>query len=127
VRSQSHDRPAGFATLALAGALATLASSCGFATIDQTPCPPGGTQLTYANFGAAFMTRYCQGCHGSDALERAGAPGEFIFDTATQVQRHRARIFVRSAGTNDSMPPGPIDPPLPERQQLAEWLACGAP
>lgn len=102
-------------------------AACPYTTIEQHPCPPGGTSLTYANFGAEFMNRYCQGCHGSAALERAGAPGEYIFDTVEQIQRHRARIFVRAAATNDSMPPGPDDPPFTERQRLAEWLACGAP
>ena len=34
------------------------------------------------------------------------------------------RIFVRAAATNDSMPPGPDDPPQAERDDLAEWLAC---
>lgn len=93
---------------------------------DRT-CPPGGTALTYEGFGAPFLGAYCQSCHGGDAADRAGAPGEFIFDTAEQVRRHRARIYVRSAARNDSMPPGPVDPPRAERDQLAEWLACGAP
>jgi hypothetical protein len=44
-----------------------------------------------------------------------------------QVQRHRTRIFARSAADNDSMPPGPDDPPEAEREKLADWLACGAP
>lgn len=108
-------------------ALGTALLSCGFVSIDERPCPPGGTTLTYANFGADFLGRYCQSCHAASALERHGAPGEFIFDTVEQVRRHRARIFARSAATNDSMPPGPDDPPLAERERLAEWLACGAP
>jgi uncharacterized membrane protein len=73
------------------------------------------------------MNGYCQSCHGSLAAEREGAPGEYIFDTLEQVQRHRDRIFVRSAADNVSMPPGPEDPPPEERQKLAEWLSCGAP
>jgi hypothetical protein len=43
------------------------------------------------------------------------------------VVRHRERIYIRAAGSNDSMPPGPDDPPRAERDKLAEWLACGAP
>jgi mono/diheme cytochrome c family protein len=107
------------------GAIALL--GCAFTPIEDHPCPPGGTTLTYRNFGGSFLDRYCQGCHGSAAVDRAGAPGEFIFDTPAQAQRHRARIFVRAAGPNDSMPPGPDDPPRAERDRLAEWLACGAP
>jgi len=111
--------------LFLVGALA----SCGafYTELDGYPCPPGGTALGYENFGKPFLLSYCQSCHGSDSPDRRGAPGEFIFDTKEQAQRHRARIFVRSAAGNDSMPPGPVDPPLSERDKLAEWLACGAP
>lgn len=108
-------------------ALALTSLSCAYTTIDEHPCPPGGTTLTYASFGADFMGRYCQSCHGSASVDRAGAPGDFIFDTAEQVRRHRARVFVRSAAGNDSMPPGPDDPSREERDRLADWLACGAP
>ena len=107
--------------------LCLTALSCGFTSLDEHPCPPGGTTLTYAGFGADFMSRHCQSCHGSSSVDRLGAPGEFIFDTAEQVRRHRARIFARSAGDNDSMPPGPDDPTPKERARLADWLACGAP
>lgn len=109
--------------------LPLLLSACSlfYTEIDDYDCPSKGTTLTYADFGAPFMTRYCQSCHGSNASDRAGAPGEFIFDTQTQIQKHAGRIFARSADTNDSMPPGPDDPSLDERQKLAEWLACGAP
>jgi uncharacterized membrane protein len=95
--------------------------------MDSYPCPPEGTQLRYGSFGAPFMDSYCQSCHGSQSTDRRGAPGEFIFDSVEQIQRHSARIFVRSAADNNSMPPGPDDPSEEERQKLAEWLACGAP
>jgi hypothetical protein len=104
-------------------------SSCGlfYTDIEEYPCPPGGTDLTYSNFGGSFINAYCQSCHGSNAEDRAGAPGEFIFDTPEQAARHKDRIFARSAADNDSMPPGPEDPSPEEREKLAEWLACGAP
>lgn len=104
-------------------------SSCGlfYTEIDSYPCPPQGTTLRYQSFGASFINGYCQSCHGSQSIDRKGAPGEFIFDTVDQIQRHRARIFVRSAAGNNSMPPGPDDPSIEERNKLAEWLACGAP
>jgi len=109
-------------------ALAML-SSCSlfFTEMEDYPCPPEGTTLSYETFGALFMGKYCQQCHGSAVEDRQGAPGEFIFDTLEQIQRHRERIFVRSAADNDSMPPGPDDPSQQERDKLAEWLACGAP
>lgn len=110
-------------------ALCAAVPSCGlfYSEIEDFSCPSGGTSLTYSNFGAMFVDSYCQSCHGSTAHDRKGAPGEFIFDTADQVARHKDRIFIRSAADNDSMPPGPDDPPPEERMKLAEWLACGAP
>jgi len=111
---------------ALLVALAPAGCGLFYTEIEDYPCPSGGTTLTYANFGQAFMNTHCQWCHGSDVTDRKGAPGEYIFDTLEQVQRHKARIFVRSADENDSMPPGPDDPTLDERKKLADWLACGA-
>jgi hypothetical protein len=35
-------------------------------------------------------------------------------------------IFARDAIDNDSMTPGPDDPPLQGRIMLVGWLACGA-
>jgi len=114
--------------LALALApLALAACSLFYTDIEDWDCPSTGTTLTYENFGASFMNAHCQSCHASTAVDREGAPGEFIFDTREQVARHADRIFARSAAENDSMPPGPDDPPLEERMKLAEWLACGAP
>lgn len=95
--------------------------------IDDHPCPPGGTPLTYESFGKGFMDAYCQSCHAAHAVERYGAPGGYAFDTVDDVRRLRARIFVRAAGPNVSMPPGPNDPSNAERDKLADWLACGAP
>jgi len=112
--------------LGLLGSLC-LWSCTPYTELSEEPCPPIGTELTYANFGAGFMNTYCQGCHGSQSTDRAGAPGDFIFDTVTQIRLHRARIYVRAAGPNTSMPPGPVDPPRSERDQLAEWLACNSP
>lgn len=111
--------------LALSFMLAPLA--CGAPeTIDEHPCPPGGTTLTYENFGKGFMEGYCQRCHAAHAIDRQGAPGGYSFDTRDDVVRLKARIFVRAAGPNTSMPPGPDDPSGDERSKLADWLACGA-
>ncbi len=93
------------------------------AQVASAPRPTRGA-LT---FGADFMARHCQSCHGSTSADRRGAPGESIFDTAEQVRRHRGRIFLCSAAGNDSMPPGPDDPSRAERDPLADGLACGAP
>ena len=92
--------------------------------IDDMPCPTQGTQLTYASFGQQFMADYCNHCHSSS---KSGAPSGYKFDTQEQIQKHASRIFIRAAGPNVTMPPGPDDPPELERDKLAEWLACGAP
>lgn len=96
-------------------------------TIDEYSCPQTGTQLTYDNFGAEFLDARCNRCHSAEAGDRHGAPESYRFDTLDDVHAHRDRIFVRAAGPNTTMPPGPEDPPADERAQLAEWLACGAP
>lgn len=104
-------------------------------TIGDHPCPPGGTTLTYDNFGKAFIDRYCQSCHaqagggGGHLTSSAsyGVPAGYSFGTADEVRAHKERIFARSAASNTSMPPGADDPPRAERDKLADWLACGAP
>lgn len=103
------------------------ACGCGFETIDEASCPKGGTTLTYENFGQGFFTSRCNYCHSAELSKRKGAPENYVFDTLAEIKEHKDRIFARAAGTNDSMPPGPDDPPLAERQKLAEWLVCGAP
>jgi uncharacterized membrane protein len=113
--------------LALSLLAALSASACRAATtIDDYPCPPGGTTLTYDDFGRDFLANNCQRCHGAPTSERNGAPGDFDFGTLEQVRAHEDRIFARAAADNTTMPPGPDDPPEEERQKLAEWLACGA-
>lgn len=96
-------------------------------TIDQYPCPTAGTQLRYDSFGAQFLGTNCNICHSAEAGLRHGAPEGFRFETLDEVHAHAPRIFVRAAGPNVTMPPGPDDPPMADRDQLAEWLACGAP
>lgn len=109
-------------------ALVLLFASCKpETTIDDVPCPPGGTKLTYENFGRDFMGAQCQSCHGQASKDRKGAPSGFDFGTLDSVRAHKDRIFARAAADNTTMPPGPDDPPREERDKLAEWLACGAP
>lgn len=95
--------------------------------IDEYPCPPAGTQLTYESFGRAFFSTNCNDCHNANDGNREGAPHTYRFESVEDVRRLRERIFARAATTNTSMPPGPEDPNPDEREALAEWLACGAP
>jgi hypothetical protein len=102
-------------------------AACKETTIDEVPCPPAGTKLTYDNFGKGFLDSNCQICHGRSSDERKGAPSSFDFGTVQSVREHKDRIFSRAAADNDTMPPGPDDPPRDQRDKLAEWLSCGAP
>lgn len=95
-------------------------------TYEEARCIEG-TALTWENFGQSFMLRYCNTCHTEGAVDRHGAPEGFDFPDVAAVRKHAAHIYDRSAGDNASMPPGPDDPPIEERDQLAEWLSCGAP
>jgi mono/diheme cytochrome c family protein len=90
-------------------------------TIADRSCPPGGTTLTYESFGKPFFDRWCVQCHGA-----GNAYSSRSFTTVDTIRAQRDRIFVNAAGDNTTMPPGPDDPPLDEREKLAEWLACGA-
>jgi hypothetical protein len=93
-------------------------------TMGELPCPPEGTELRYDTFGRGFFASYCDRCHTSATN---GAPASFQFDTIDKIRSHRERIFIRAAGPNTTMPPGRSDPPEVDRDQLAEWLTCGAP
>lgn len=103
-----------------------LASCSSGPTLEEASCPPGGTTLTYENFGKSFLDTHCQGCHGG-ARDRKGAPSGYSFSTRAEAHEFRDRIFARAAMSNTTMPPGPDDPPRAERDKLGEWLACGAP
>ncbi len=106
--------------------LAVVLAACGedALPIEDQPCPDTGTPLTYETFAAPFFAIHCNRCH-SEA--KNGAPHTYRFDTVDEIRSHSDRIFIRAAGPNVTMPPGPEDPPAAERDQLAEWLACGAP
>jgi hypothetical protein len=97
-----------------------------------TECPPAST-LTYEGFGRPFLQSYCLRCHSGSVTgaAREGAPADHNFDTLIEAQGLADHID-RKAGsgpdaTNESMPIGDPEPTLEERQQLAQWLACGAP
>ena len=82
--------------------------------------------LNYDNFGAPFMTSWCDGCHG-EAIPpgmRQGANADVNFDTLDEVRQRGAEI-VQEAGKSHLMPPagGPTDA---EREMLVEWVTCGA-
>lgn len=95
-------------------------------------CPPDST-LTYASFGEPFFETYCQSCHGSQVrgTARQGAPSSHTYDDVAAIRRGLEEIDRRSAaGPNAINMDMPRSFPVPtdaEREQLGEWLACGAP
>ena len=94
-------------------------------------CPSSST-LTYENFGAAFLEEYCTRCHSENPADgsRHGAPAGLNWDDLDTVREYAARIDKMAAmgpnATNTTMPPGAPRPTLGERNDLGEWLACGA-
>lgn len=92
-------------------------------------CPPT-TTLTYENFGAPFMEKYCTNCHSSTKTGEARhcAPADHDFDTLDGVLEVAEHIDEYAAGgpdgTNAAMPPSGPKPTDDERKQLGEWLAC---
>jgi mono/diheme cytochrome c family protein len=96
--------------------------ACAGEPIGDDPCPPGGTTLTYEDFGEEFFAEWCVRCHGGP-----NGYSSRSFTTLADIQAESARIFINAAAGNAFMPPGPDGPSREERDELATWLACGAP
>jgi len=98
----------------------------------ESVCSPSST-LTYDNFGKKFMEDYCTRCHAStlSGAARQGAPSFHDFDTVQGIRPIGDHIDETTAAgpaaTNTGMPEDGNKPTLAEREQLGEWLACGAP
>lgn len=99
-----------------------VAACSGADELADVSCPPGGTTLSYENFGEPFFTAYCVRCHGG-----ANGYSSRSFTTVASIRAQKERIFANAAAGNTAMPPGPDDPSEQERDNLAEWLSCGAP
>lgn len=95
-------------------------------------CPPGST-LSYESFGRPFVEKYCTGCHASTLVgaARNGATPYHDFDSLEGIRVVAGHVDQMAGSgpdaTNTQMPPLEPRPSLEERQQLSEWLACGAP
>lgn len=92
------------------------------------PCPEDSA-LTWSNFGEATMLTHCVGCHSEHLAEgtpRGQAPLGVDFNSHARTQAWLERIHARSADQNRTMPPADT---MSERtrEQLGDWLACGAP
>ncbi len=135
----------GFIVVATAGIFMQVVVSCGGASapdpdepdaINQNnpfPVPttlncPAGTNLSYENFGAQFLRRYCSGCHSVNLAgeDRQGAPDAVNFDSSTDAISLRVEMIQYAGADDASMPPG-ISILKDERALFREWLNCGAP
>ncbi len=114
-----------------------LVSACDHGHEDEGPpsgatCPENST-LTWDTFGKGFMESYCTRCHATSVTgsARQGAPSDHNFESAALVRMQLEHIDQLAAAgpdsTNTEMPLGDPTPTESERQQLGEWLACGAP
>ena len=107
-------------------AAAVLLASCGKEEEEPPACPPD-SELTWASFGDPFLRSWCTGCHSSAlaAEDRQSAPVGVDFDTLDGVRAHLQAVRRRTVVDADMPPAG--GPDTAAREQLAEWLACGAP
>ena len=95
------------------GLLALLVVGCGAETLEERACPPGGTKLTYENWGRGFFERECVVCHGG-----ANAYSSRSFTTVLGIGpgiRHRAGGGARVG----------VEVPFSTSKSL-EWVALGA-
>jgi hypothetical protein len=98
--------------------------------VEPPPVEPVGSCdeqpiVTWETFGQGFLTTYCQGCHGSNAPDRKGAPETIVFDAFDDVVKWKGLIL--SAVTSDPpiMPPAG-GPPEADRDLVGLWLTCFA-
>jgi len=121
--------------VAVAGAIAACtsssdATSSGAASSSPIPersCPPD-SPLTYESFGEPFFSSWCTGCHSSQLTgdARRKAPAGFDYDSLASIRQWLPQIYQYAADSNSMMPPAG-GPSAAERQNLGDWIACGAP
>src|ERR1700709_1335738 len=104
--------------------LVSVAGACSSKKGSGATCPPNST-LTYASFGQSFFRTNCLRCHSKSTKDQ-----DPNFDTVDQIRANKSDINEAAASgptaTNTDMPEDG-DLALADRQQLGEWLACGAP
>ena len=92
----------------------------------ETPewCAEEG-DVTYAEFGETFLRQHCNGCHGSEADNRHGAPVIVSFDSIEDVWTWKDAILRVTTSENPSMPPAwELD--AGDVELLQVWLECGS-
>jgi len=104
-----------------------------FGPPTETPCPPGGTSLTYENFAKPFMEAYCTRCHSEELVgaARQGAPEFHDFNYYFGIKGVANHVDETSAAgpaaINRGMPQDGAKPTDAERFMLGEWIACELP
>ena len=78
--------------------------------------------ITYASFGQGFITFNCQGCHGSGAPDRQGAPESVTFDNHEETLFWLERIYQRTHISRD-MPPA-LGIFEEDQERLRIWIDC---
>ena len=86
------------------------------------PCDTAPS-VTWENWGRAFVTTHCQGCHASTAPDRYGAPENVAFDTLSDLRLWEQRVRVRVLELEDMPPAGGLTDD--EKFLLETLLDCG--
>lgn len=90
-------------------------------TVYLDSSEPECSSLNYNNFGAAFIAQYCLGCHGSESLNREGAPTDITLETIENIEEYQEAILREIE--EEAMPPqGGVYEET--RQTAIEWLNC---
>ena len=92
-------------------------------TAQATACDTG-PEVTYDNWGSAFLTTHCQGCHASTAPNRYDAPENVIFDTQADAETWANAIYNAVVNTQTMPPAGGVTDE--EVTLLTLWLHCGS-
>lgn len=107
--------------------IALVACGADPASVDDTSAEEdvcaGAEVVTWDGFAKGFFDTNCQGCHGSAAVDRQGAPVGVTFDTEEQVRAWSDRILASVVGAYAFMPPsGEI--PAEDLAQVEIYLSC---
>ena len=116
----------------LAGGETPAAPEAPAAPAASAPPAAPACQVTYDNFGARFLNKYCLECHASThtgIFSRKGAPKDANFDDRTVIAAKK-KWMIERAVVKKNMPPWFASSPKPDDKALADfraWLACEVP
>lgn len=115
---------------AIAALSALLNAGCGGDSSQVDPTCAASGALTYTNFGKKFVDDYCASCHAGSVHgpDRQGAPPTVVFDSLAQIRAKQDDVE-NDVVVLKVMPFGQSTkhPTDAQREQLGQWLRCGAP